>query len=178
MPSLVPTCSLFFSIAKPAPPNHVDSTVSQPFRRWTSTLRRRHLEHREGRHAEAPCLCSISKMSTRMGRYRQITCTGPISRMSESMTSSIEVNTASMTVGSTSIAPRSDAGCLGKDRVGRSSHYSDARRSVDSHHSTPGPIVDKSAPVTPTSKNHRRADSLRGRLHRRPHNFENLCHWN
>jgi hypothetical protein len=121
---------------------------------------------------------SISKMSTRMGRYRQITCTGPISRMSESMTSSIEVNTASMTVGSTSIAPRSDAGCLGKDRVGRSSHYSDARRSVDSHHSTPGPIVDKSAPVTPTSKNHRRADSLRGRLHRRPHNFENLCHWN
>jgi hypothetical protein len=82
--------------------------------------------------------CSISKMSTRMGRYRQITCTGPISRMSESMTSSIEVNTASMTVGSTSIAPRSDAGCLGKGRVGRSSHYSDARRSVDSHCSTLG----------------------------------------
>jgi hypothetical protein len=96
----------------------------------------------------------------------------PIRRMSESMTSSIEMNTASMTVGSTSIALRSDAGCLGKDRVGKSSHYSDARRSVDSHRSMPGPVIDESAPVTSTPKNHRRADSLRRRLHRRPHNFK------
>jgi hypothetical protein len=34
--------------AEPAPPNYVDTTVSQPFRRWMSTLRRRHLERRKG----------------------------------------------------------------------------------------------------------------------------------
>jgi hypothetical protein len=50
-----------------------------------------------------------------------------------------------MTVGSTSIALRSDAGYPGKGRVGRSSHYSDARRSMNSHRGTLGPIVDKCA---------------------------------
>jgi hypothetical protein len=42
--------------AEPAPPNHVDATVSQPFRRWMSTLWRRHLERRKGWCTGAPRL--------------------------------------------------------------------------------------------------------------------------
>jgi hypothetical protein len=90
------------------------------------------------------------------------------------MTSYIGMKTASITVSSTSIALRSDAGCPGKDRIGKSSHYSDARRSMDSHRGTLGPIFDESVwlRVTSTPKDCRRADSLRGRLHHRPRNFD------
>jgi hypothetical protein len=51
-----------------------------------------------------------------------------------------------MTAASTSIAPRSDTGLRGKVRIGnRSSHYSDARRSLDSHRGRFGSVIDESA---------------------------------
>jgi hypothetical protein len=64
-------------MTEPAPPSHVDTTVSQPFRRWMTTPRRRHLERQKGWHTEPLVYRSVSKMATRMGRYRQITCTSP-----------------------------------------------------------------------------------------------------
>jgi hypothetical protein len=128
--------------AEPAPANHVDTTVSQPFRRWMSTLRRRHLERRKGRHMEASRLSSDLGDGNTDGTIPSNHLHEYIRGTSESMTSSIGMKTASLTVGSTSIALGSDAGCRGEGRVGRSSHYSDARRSMDSHRSTLGPIVD------------------------------------
>ena len=62
----------------------------------------------------------------------------PIRRMSESITSSIGIKTAS---DCWQHKHRSTLRC----RVGRISHYSDARRSMDSHLPTLGPIVDDSA---------------------------------
>lgn len=39
-------------ITEPAPPNHVDTNVSEPFRRWMATPRRRHPERRKGWHTK------------------------------------------------------------------------------------------------------------------------------
>jgi hypothetical protein len=56
------------------------------------------------------------------------------------------MKSATMTNASTSIAPRSEHGIQGRGRIGnRSSHYSDIRRSLDSHPGPLGPIVDESA---------------------------------
>jgi hypothetical protein len=122
--------------------------VSQPFRRWMSTLRRRHIQRRKDRHTEAPRLSFGLDSGDADGPRRSLCVQDRTRRLSESMSSSIgyvaTIKTASMTVGSASIAPRSDAGLRGKSRVGRSSN-SDARRSLDSHRGPLGPIVDESA---------------------------------
>jgi hypothetical protein len=66
--------------------------------------------------------------------------------MSSSMGCVAAVGSASVTVGSASIAPHSDANHLGHTRIGqRGSHLSDARRSTDSHRGPLGPIIDESA---------------------------------
>jgi hypothetical protein len=135
--------------AEPSLPSPTDTTVTQPFRRWMSTLRRRHLERRKGRHTETPRLSFDLDNGNTDGATQSNHLQESMRRNSESMSSSIgyvgTMKTASMTVGSTSIAPRSDAGYPGRSRIGRSSHYSDARRSMDSHRGPLGPIVDESA---------------------------------
>lgn len=96
--------------AEPAPPNHVDTTVTQPVRRWMSTLRRRHLERRKGWHMGAPRLSFDLEDANTNETIPSNHLDESIRRMYESMTSSIGMKTASMTVGSTSIALRSYAG--------------------------------------------------------------------
>ncbi|KAF1835300.1 hypothetical protein BDW02DRAFT_523546 [Decorospora gaudefroyi] len=123
---------------------------SQPFRRWMSTLRRRHAQRWKDELTEVPRLSfdttdGNSFMSRPPGRLSE-----SVRRTSESMSSSMgyvtAVKSASMTVGSTSIAPRSDAGLQGKVRLGnRSSNYSEARRSLESHRGALGPVLDESA---------------------------------
>jgi hypothetical protein len=128
-------------------PDQIPLTVvdqPQPFRRWLSTLRRRHV-HRQRHHtADAP------RSSFDTNHREADVLQQSLRRNSESMSSSMgcvtTVKSASITIGSTSIAPRSDHGFHAKLRIGnRSSHYSDARRSLDSHRGPLGPIVDESA---------------------------------
>lgn len=127
-----------------------DSNNSQPFRRWLSTLRRRHAQHRNDRATEQPRLSLESESMVRETLSLPLHELDSLRRNSESMSSSIGCITtmrpASMTVASASIAPRSETGYRGKARIGnRSSHYSDVRRSLDSHSGHLGPIVDESA---------------------------------
>ena len=121
---------------------------SQPFRRWMSTLRRRHIQRRKDSAAEAIPLSLDLETSDVHEPRRPLRLEDSVRRTSESYSSSIgyvmAMKSASMTIGSASIAPRSDNGLHGKGRVGRSS-YSEARRSMDSHHGPLGPIVDESA---------------------------------
>jgi hypothetical protein len=130
------------------PPAAVDN--SQPFRRWLSTLRRRHI-HRQNDHVSGILRSSFdTENQSGLVLPPSLRFQKPLRRNSESMASSMgcitTVKSASMTVASTSIAPRSDAGLQGIGRVGnRSSHYSDARRSFDSHRGPLGPIIDESA---------------------------------
>ncbi|KAI4647368.1 uncharacterized protein J4E79_010226 [Alternaria viburni] len=126
------------------------SVSSQPFRRWMSTLRRRHAHRWRDNVAEIPRLSfdtadGMSVLSRPLGRLSE-----SVRRTSESMTSSMGYVTAmkstSMTIGSASIAPRSEAGVPGKVRLGnRSSNYSEARRSLESHRGALGPVLDESA---------------------------------
>ncbi|KAF9691985.1 hypothetical protein EKO04_009990 [Ascochyta lentis] len=113
----------------------------QPFRRWMSTLRRRHLQRPkkpemscEGA-GEALALLSASTDSAR--------------RTSESMASSMgfvtTVKTSSITIASTSIAPISERGPHNKTRLGNRSSNTDVRRSTESHRAGLGPVVDESA---------------------------------
>jgi hypothetical protein len=97
-------------IAEPASPNHVDTTVSQPFRRWMSTLRRRYFERRKGWHTGAPRLSFDLEDGNTDGTIPSNHLHESIRRMSESITSSLGRKTASLTVGNTSIALHSDAG--------------------------------------------------------------------
>jgi hypothetical protein len=132
-----------------------EAISSQPFRRWLSTLRRRHMQRRDD-HASASARVSLDLDR----QERDIFLRPPhpedsLRRNSESMSSSmggvITIKSASMTIGSTSIAPRSENGFLGEGRTGnRTSHYSDARRSLDrgsldSHRGPLGPVIDESA---------------------------------
>jgi hypothetical protein len=96
--------------AELALPNHVDTTVSQPFRRWMSTLRRRYLERGKGWHTGASRLSFDLEDGNTDGTIPSNHLHESICRMSELITSSIGMKTASMTVGSTSIALRSDPG--------------------------------------------------------------------
>ncbi|UPX13203.1 uncharacterized protein EKO05_0003725 [Ascochyta rabiei] len=117
---------------------------SKPFRRWMSTLRRRHLQRRKKLEMsldgaeEVPVLCSPLQMSTDSAR-----------RTSESMTSSMgfvtTVKTTSLTIGSTSIAPTSERGLHNKTRLGNRSSNIDARRSIEGHRGVLGPVIDESA---------------------------------
>ncbi|KAF2852117.1 hypothetical protein T440DRAFT_52116 [Plenodomus tracheiphilus IPT5] len=97
-------------ITELAPPNHVDITVSQPFRRWMTPPRRRHLERRKVWHTKPLVYRSVSKMTTRMGRYRQILARVHTQHVRVNNLFHWDMKTASMTVGSIRIALRSDAG--------------------------------------------------------------------
>ncbi|KAF2820334.1 Rho guanyl nucleotide exchange factor [Ophiobolus disseminans] len=126
-------------------PPDTEVVSSQPFRRWMSTLRRRHIHRRKDHAPESPRLSTdLEVHDTHSVGLQEFT-----RRTSDSYSSSIgcviAMKSASMTVGSASIAPRSEAGVQGQGRVGRSSNYSDARRSVDSHRGPLGPIIDESA---------------------------------
>ena len=121
---------------------------SQPFRRWMSTLRRRHVQKRKQHPVEVPILSfdlAEDDGSEAPREAQQLT-----RRISESMTSSMDrvtaMKSASITIAGTSIAPRSETGAPGKVRMSnRSSHYSDARKSGESHRGTLGPVIDESA---------------------------------
>jgi hypothetical protein len=133
----------------------IEVVSSQPFRRWLSTLRRLHMQRRDD---HVPRAARVSFDLDHRDRDAFLQPSQPpdsLRRNSESMSSSMgyvtTVKSASMTVGSTSIAPRSENGFHGKGRIGnRSSHYSDARRSLergslDSHRGPLGPVIDESA---------------------------------
>lgn len=123
---------------------------SQPFRRWMSTLRRRHAQRWRDNLPEILRLSfdttdGISVLSRPPERLSE-----SARRTSESLTSSMgyvtAMKSASITIGSTSIAPRSDAGLQGRVRLGnRSSNYSEVRRSLESHRGALGPVLDESA---------------------------------
>jgi hypothetical protein len=123
---------------------------SQPFRRWISVLRRRHIQWRREYALEdmqIPFDAANANSTLHSLRPQQQSHTR---RTSDSMSSSMGcvtvVKSASITIASTSIAPRSDAGAYGKTRLGnRSSNHSEARRSVESHRGALGPIIDEGA---------------------------------
>ncbi|KAJ4366254.1 hypothetical protein N0V83_007890 [Neocucurbitaria cava] len=123
---------------------------SQPFRRWMSALKRRHVERRREHVIDIPQL----SLDTTDGDFVVLSSPDQMSdsirRTSGSMSSSMNcvtaMKSASITIGSTSIAPRSDTGLLGQTRMGhRSSHFSDVRRSHDSHRGSLGPVLDENA---------------------------------
>ncbi|KAH7391004.1 hypothetical protein DE146DRAFT_618630 [Phaeosphaeria sp. MPI-PUGE-AT-0046c] len=127
-----------------------DSSTSQPFRRWLSTLRRRNVQRRNDRIIELPRVSLDSESIVRDTLSLPLHERDSLRRNSESMSSSMGCITtmrpASMTVASASIAPRSETGHRGNARIGnRSSYYSEARRSLDSHPGHLGPIIDESA---------------------------------
>lgn len=123
----------------------------QPFRRWMSTLRRRHIHRRNDAMGEVPTVAveAAEDDMTPFPPFVPLAETGR--RLSDSMSSSIgcvtAVGSASITVGSASIAPRSDTGGFGdRARLGkRSSHYSEARKSTESNGGALNTIVDEGA---------------------------------
>ena len=116
----------------------------QPFRRWMSTLRRRHLRRRRKQDLSFDggdeVLAVRSPLPTTVNSTR---------KTSESMTSSMgfitTVKTTSVTVGSTSLVPTSDKGPHDRMRNGNRSSTTDARRSMESHCGGLGPVIDESA---------------------------------
>ncbi|KAF2127906.1 hypothetical protein P153DRAFT_318981 [Dothidotthia symphoricarpi CBS 119687] len=123
---------------------------SQPFRRWMTTLRRRHVQ-RQKEHAPEPSRLSFDIVDGDAAVFPPLSMLHPSTRRtSESMSSSIDcvtaMKSASMTIATTSIAPRSDAGIPSRGRLGnRSSNFSEVRRSLDSHRGALGPVIDESA---------------------------------
>ena len=123
---------------------------SQPFRRWMSTLKRRHAQRWKDDLNQLPHLSfgttdDISVLSPPPRRASVSIC-----RTSDSMSSSMDyvtaIKTGSMTVGSASIAPRSEVGLQSRARVcNKSSNYSDVRRSLESHCGALGPVLDENA---------------------------------
>ncbi|KAH9863818.1 hypothetical protein J1614_009750 [Plenodomus biglobosus] len=122
--------------------------TSQPFRRWMSTLRRRHAQRRKEHMTENPRL-SFDTVDHDFDMASSQLLLESEGRTSESMSSSMgcvtAVKSASITIAGTSIAPRSEIGIQGKRPDNRSSHYSEARKSGESHRGTLGPIIDESA---------------------------------
>ena len=122
----------------------------QPFRRWISVLRRRHIQRRREHVPEdiqIPFDTTNENTTLHNLRSRQ---RSSVRRTSGSMSSSMGcvtvVKSASITIASTSIAPRSDVGAYGRTRLGnRSSNHSEARRSMESHGGALGPIIDEGA---------------------------------
>lgn len=122
----------------------------QPFRRWLSTLRRRHLQRRNDRASESLRLSLDIENRAKDALLRPPPMQAPLRRHSESVSSSmggvLTMKSASMTAASASIAPRSESGFQSRARIGnRSSHYSDVRRSLDSHPGPLGPVIDETA---------------------------------
>lgn len=125
-------------------------TPSQPFRRWMSTLRCRHAQRWREHLVDSAHLSGIATdgMSILSQPLERLSMSAR--RTNGSLTSSMEYVTAikstTITVGSTSIAPRSDGGLQGKTRLGnRSSNVSEARRSLESYRGALGPVLDESA---------------------------------
>lgn len=120
------------------------STEPQPFRRWMSTLRRRHLHRRK-----KPDRSFDGGEEVLAVRSSQPTIDDSERRNSESITSSMgfvtAVKTTSVTIASASIAPTSEKGLHNKVRVGNRSSNTEARQSTDSHRGGLGPVIDESA---------------------------------
>jgi len=121
---------------------------SQPFRRWMSTLRRRHAHRRKEHTADIPRL-SFDTVDHDVHAASSRRLPEFMSRTSESMSSSMgcvtAIKSASITIAGTSIAPRSDTGLHSKRHGNRSSHYSEARKSGESNRGALCPIIDESA---------------------------------
>ncbi|KAL5117253.1 hypothetical protein ACEQ8H_004812 [Pleosporales sp. CAS-2024a] len=122
-----------------------------PFRRWLSTLRRRHLQRRVDHSADVLRLSldvgqvALDELSRSL-KMHEVSRRRNSGSMSSSMGAVVTMKSASMTAASTSIAPWSDTGYNSRSRgANRSSHYSDLRRSLDSHPGPLGPIIDESA---------------------------------
>ena len=129
----------------------VIEAVTPGFRRWMSTLRKRHVHRRKDTATELPGM-SIDAVDLDASIVRSLVqVTESIRRRSTSMSSSIgyvtAMKTASVTVASASIAPRSEGASLqARVRLGkRSSNFSDVRKSTDSNAAALGPVLDESA---------------------------------
>ncbi|KAF2006591.1 Rho guanyl nucleotide exchange factor [Amniculicola lignicola CBS 123094] len=124
----------------------------QPFRRWMSTLRRRHVQRRRNTLMETShCSIDIGNVSEASSLPLRSHLHEKLRRKSDSMSSSMDcitaVKSASITVASVSIAHRSEGGgTQARLRMGaHSSNYSEARKSTDSNVGPLGPIIDESA---------------------------------
>lgn len=124
------------------------TATSQPFRRWMSTLRRRHAQRRKEHRTEVGRL-SFDAVDQDFDMASSRLLPESEGRTSESMSSSMgcvtAMKSASITIAGTSIAPRSEIGIQGKRMGNRSSHYSEPRKSGESHRGALGPIIDESA---------------------------------
>ncbi|KAI8933545.1 hypothetical protein NX059_009282 [Plenodomus lindquistii] len=120
----------------------------QPFRRWMSTLRRRHAQRRREHVAETPRL-SFDSVDRDFDIASSRLMPESEGRTSESLSSSMgcvtATKSASITIAGTSIAPRSEADVPTKRLGNRSSYYSEARKSGESHRGALGPVLDESA---------------------------------
>jgi hypothetical protein len=134
-------------------PNVRDENIvsPQPFRRWMSTLRRRHIHRRNDPMTELPSVAVEMIEDDALLFPPIVPITETVRRLSGSMSSSMgcvtAIHSASITVASASIAPRSDTpGVADKGRLGkRSSHYSEARKSTESHGGALSTIIDEGA---------------------------------
>lgn len=135
---------------EPTPGSVAVQINSQPFRRWMTTLRRRHAQREKEYMTEASRL-SFDIVDSGATVFPPLAMLQPfVRRTSESMSSSMgcvtAMKSASITIASMSIAPRSDTGFAGKIRLGnRSSNYSEARQSMEIQRGALGPIIDESA---------------------------------
>jgi len=124
--------------------------VAVPFKRWISTLRRRNLQRKKGLTPRIErWSLDDSDVDTPPKTEHRVPSSGH--RKSGSLTSSLAfvvgIKSASITLASTSVAPRSGKGGRGSHlRNGnRSSGFSDARVSMDSATPSLGPIMDEEA---------------------------------
>lgn len=128
-----------------------EASTPQTFRRWMSTLRRRHLHRRRDPITDSP---SVAVATTDDDAFLSPP-SGPIAEATRSLSDSLSssmgcvtaIKSASVTVASASIAPRSDASALAdKSRTGkRSSYYSEARKSTESAGGALSTVIDESA---------------------------------
>jgi hypothetical protein len=130
----------------------IETKAVPPFQRWMSTLRRRHVH----RWRETLSLSSSPRWSIDVvdldGSVLSPLPDMAVSlrRRSGSMSSSLNyvtaMKSASITIASASIAPRSDGGPQPKIRLNyRDSNWSEARRSLDSNGAALGPVIDEGA---------------------------------
>lgn len=121
--------------------------IPPAFRRWMSTLRKRHVQRRKETAPGTPSGDDIdaSKLSSPLQAPQSLR------RYSDSGSSSMgcvtAVRSASITLAGSSIAPHSERTHLqARVRLGkRSSNFSDVRKSTDSNPGPLGPIIDESA---------------------------------
>lgn len=129
----------------------VNISSPPPFKRWMSTLRRRHTQRQR---AQTPLMerWSLDELygeaTTKLSPLPNVSESTP--RVSGSMSSSLvfvrAMKSASITLASVSIAPRSHRGWPSKLRVeNRSSGISGARVSMESNAGSLGPIIDEGA---------------------------------